>query len=77
MITRSVKIRKSGGGQTIIIPKDMEVEGEKVYVKKIGRSLMIIPLDDPWKDFLESTEMFTEDFMENRTQPSQERESFE
>lgn len=62
-------INNESGFQEIRIPEQMKIEGEKVYLKKVGNCIYIIPFDNPWKSMSESLSLFSEDFMEYRTQP--------
>ena len=56
----------------------MKINDNKVYLKKVGNVLYIIPFNNPWQNLIESTDSFTSDFMENREQQkSQQRESFD
>ena len=61
-------IRNEIDSQNISIPQDMRIDDDKVYIKKIGNSIYIIPFHNPWQNLIESTEAFTSDFMENRNQ---------
>jgi antitoxin VapB len=46
-----------------------------VYVKRIGRTVLLMPKDDPWEMLINSIGVFSEDFMSERAQPEiQERE---
>lgn len=75
---QAVKIKNRSGSQTIKIPENMKIEDDKVYLKKIGDSLYVIPFHNPWDSLIESTNQFTDDFMEEREQPEQpSRASFE
>jgi antitoxin VapB len=66
------------GAQAIRIPKWMKINDDKVYIKKVGNSLFIIPFHNPWQNMIDSLDSFTSDFMENRDQStSQQRESFD
>jgi antitoxin VapB len=66
------------GSQAIRIPKTMKINDDKVYLKKVGNSLFIIPFHDPWQNMIDSLDSFTPDFMDNREQPNnQQRESFD
>jgi antitoxin VapB len=63
-------------GQTICLPEEFRLDGDEVFVKKVGRSIMLIPKQvDPWRSLADSLEQFSEDFMQDRAQPeSQHRE---
>ncbi len=63
-----IKIEKIKGQQTIKIPSQMEFESEKVYLKKVGDALYIVPSDNPWGTLKESLDLFTDDFCLERNQ---------
>ncbi len=67
---KTVEIKTEGSIQSIALPADCHIEGTEVFVKRVGRSLLLIPHDvDPWRLFTESLSEFTDDFMEDRGQP--------
>ena len=70
------KLFTNGGSQAVRLPKDYRFEGdEEVYVKKSGEVVYLFPKEKAWEIFLESFDMFTDDFMaDGRNQP-QEYES--
>jgi antitoxin VapB len=72
-------IKKSKKGfQAIRIPKKMRINDDKVYLKKIGNAIYIIPFHNPWHNLVDSIDSFTSDFMEDREQPKDQiRESFD
>jgi len=74
----TIDIKNNKGEQAIRIPKKMRINDDKVYLKKVGNALYIIPYHSPWQNLIESTESFTSDFMDERNQPiQQQRESFD
>lgn len=74
----TVKIKKKSGAQIILIPEGLRIEDDKVYLKKVGNSIYVIPFHNPWESLIQSTELFTKDFLDERDQPEvQERELFE
>ncbi len=74
----TIEIKSKKGGQAIWIPKQMKIDDDKVYIKKVGNVLYLIPFHNPWQNLIESTEAFTSDFMQDREQPfNQQRESFD
>ena len=67
---KTVEVKTKGSIQSIALPADCHIEGTEVFVKRVGRSLLLIPHDvDPWQLFAESLSEFTDDFMEDRGQP--------
>jgi antitoxin VapB len=74
---QTAKIFINGRSQAVRLPKEYRLKGEDVYIKKIGNIVMLIPKDAPWSSLINSLDQFTEDFMENRNQPTQKtREHF-
>ena len=63
-------------GQTVRLPADIHLEGGEVEVRQIGRSVVLIPMQtNPWQPLLDSLDQFSDDFMEQRCQPvDQKRE---
>ena len=54
--------------------KDFTCTARRFYVKRVGKSVLLIPEDaDPWDLLEESLERFTEDFMAKRSQPPQQQ----
>ncbi len=71
----TAKLFKNGRSQAVRLPKEFRFEGTKVYINKIGESVILIPFHAPWSTLLDSLDLFTDDFMEDRSQvPPQERE---
>jgi len=78
MSFEAVKIKKKSGAQIIQIPEGFRIKDDKVYLKKVGNSIYVIPFHNPWDSLINSTELFTSDFLEERNQPKvQERDFFE
>jgi len=75
---KTINIKNKKGFQAIRIPKQMKIDDDKVYLKKVGNALYIIPYHKPWQNLFDSLESFTSDFMDEREQPeNQQRESFD
>ncbi|MEM5789368.1 MAG: type II toxin-antitoxin system VapB family antitoxin [Syntrophobacteraceae bacterium] len=68
----TAKIFKSGNSQAVRLPKEFKLEGTEVYIKRVGRGLLLMPKDDPWTSLSDSLNKFSEDFMEERSQPPSE-----
>lgn len=72
-----IDIQNNANGQAIRIPENFKINDDKVYIKKVGNGLFIIPYHEPWQGLFDSLHLFSSDFMENRNQPSsQERDTF-
>jgi antitoxin VapB len=67
---KTAAVVNGANGQSISLPVDVRVEGDQVFVKQIGQSIILIPIHaDPWRSFVESLDLFSDDFMESREQP--------
>jgi len=76
MIT--AKLFKNGQSQAVRLPKEFRFEGEEVWIRRIGRVVLLVPKDDPWQEMADSLDKFSDDFMCERKQPEiQERNFFE
>lgn len=67
-MVKKAKIFKNGGSQAVRLPKEYRFEGEFVYVKQVGRAVILMSHDKPWQDFENTLEQFSEDFMAERKQ---------
>ena len=47
------KIFQSGNSQAIRLPKEYRFESDSVKINRIGNVLVIVPNDDPWRNFKE------------------------
>ncbi len=72
----TARLFQNGRSQAVRIPKEFRFEGDRVYVKKAGNAVVLLPYEDSWQVLFESLGQFSDDFMEERGQPTgQERES--
>ena len=73
----TAKLFKNGKSQAVRLPKEFKFEGKEVYIKRIGKNVILSPKDDPWESLLSSLNNFSDDFMRERTQPAvEDREIF-
>ena len=75
--TKITTVFMNGQSEAVRIPKEYRLAGKKVYIKKMGNCIVLIPIpNDPWKLFFESLGEFSDDFMKDGRAflPNQERE---
>ncbi len=73
----TAELFKHGDTQVVRLPPEFMFEGTEIYIRRIGRNVILIPKDDPWKTFVNSLDKFTDDFMAERRQPRlEDREGF-
>lgn len=65
----TAKLFKNGRSQAVRLPRGYRFAGDKVYIKRIGDVVLLIPEDNPWQPMLGSLDLFTDDFMDEREQP--------
>lgn len=72
----TAKIFENGRSQAVRLPKECRFSGEEVAVNKIGDIVMLMPKENKWLGFLNSLNLFSEDFMNDgrRDNILQERE---
>lgn len=61
-----VEIQNISGSQYIQLPENFRINDDKVYLRKIGGTLYIIPFHTPWQNMFQSLDQFTPDFMDER-----------
>lgn len=54
MAFETIDIQNDSGTQAIRIPENYKIDDDKVYVKRIGNALYLIPFHNPWQNLFES-----------------------
>lgn len=68
------KLFQNGKSQAVRLPKAYRFQGTKVYLKKVGNAVVLIPEQDSWQSLADSLALFSQDFMAAREQPEQQRD---
>lgn len=73
----TAKLFENGRSQAVRLPKECRFQGEEVAVNKIGEIVILIPKENKWAGFMESLNLFSDDFMEDGRDQlvAQEREA--
>ncbi len=72
----TAKLFQNGKSQAVRLPKEFRFRGDKVYIKRMGSAVILLPYHDAWKLMADSLPLFSPDFMETREQPAEQpRES--
>ena len=48
----TAKVFTNGQSQAIRLPKACRFEGEEVFIKKVGKMVLLYPKDKVWEEFL-------------------------
>ena len=65
----TAKLFQNGQSQAIRLPKAYRFAGQKVFIKKIGNAVVLIPEQHSWQTLFDSLSGFSADFMDERHQP--------
>lgn len=68
---QTAKLFQNGQSQAVRLPKEFRFQGDKVFIKRMGNAVVLLPYHDSWQSLFESLDQFSEDFMEQRDQPTQ------
>jgi antitoxin VapB len=71
---QTAKLFKNGRSQAVRLPKEFRFEGDEVYVRREGRSVVLSPKETAkagvWQDFFDALDMFDPRFPFERHQPT-------
>lgn len=76
-MTAIAKIFKNGQSQAVRLPKEFRFENqEELFVKKVEDGIILLPKNDKsvWDNMFDRLDEFSDDFMNERVQPIQNRE---
>ena len=64
----TAKLFYSGNSQAVRLPREFRFAEDRVYIKRLGSVVVLLPYGDPWRSLLDGLELFSADFMEARPQ---------
>lgn len=70
----TAKVFENGRSQAVRLPKEYRFDDEEVAINKIGDIVILMPKENKWSGFLNSLNLFSEDFMNDRRGKSVEQE---
>jgi antitoxin VapB len=75
----TAKLFKNGRSQAVRLPKEYRFAGSQVYLRKVGKGVLLMPEEGSWDSLIESVSLFSDDFLEERDQgvPEQREGVFE
>ena len=69
----TAKLFQNGKSQAIRLPKEFRFRSDRVYIKRIGEAVVLLPYQTPWATLLNSLSLFSADFMLERIQPVEQK----
>ena len=67
------KIFQSGRSQAVRLPRQFRFGSSEVFVKRVGTAVVLLPTDDAWDSLAKALDLFSEDYMSERRQPSEQQ----
>lgn len=68
---KTARLFQNGQSQAVRLPKEFRFSGNRVFIKKMGNGVILIPYENPWQSLFDSLTQFSDDFMEQRAQPTE------
>lgn len=65
----TARLFQNGKSQAVRLPKEFRFENDRVYIKRVGDAVVLLPYQTPWATLLDSLSLFSVDFMSERVQP--------
>jgi len=65
----TAKLFRNGQSQAVRLPREFALPGHEVFIRRVGRNVLLVPKDDPWGAVEAALELFTDDFLDERVQP--------
>ena len=65
----TAKLFQNGKSQAVRLPKEFRFKSDRVYLKRMGNAVILLPFSAPWQSLVDSLPLFSSDFMQERTQP--------
>lgn len=69
---QTARLFASGRSQAVRLPKEFRFEGTEVAIKRIGKGVLLYPIDDPWSILEEALCEFEPGFSIDRQQPPEQ-----
>lgn len=68
---KTAKLFMNGRSQAVRLPREFQFSGDRVWIKRSQNAVVLLPMQDSWQPLVDSLEMFSNDFMQERDQPAQ------
>jgi antitoxin VapB len=65
----TAKLFQNGKSQAVRLPKEFRFKSDRVYLKRMGNAVILLPYGAPWQSLVDSISLFSTDFMQERAQP--------
>jgi len=62
---QTAKIFLNGRSQAVRLPKEFRFSEDEVFIRKIGKMVVLLPKDDPWSTLVNSLDQFIHTVINN------------
>ena len=69
---QTARLFKNGRSQAVRLPTEFRFDGDRVFVKRVGNAVVLVPYQEPWQSLFDSLDRFSDDYMQDREQPAQQ-----
>lgn len=69
----TARLFQNGSSQAVRLPKAFRFHGDRVYIKKVGDAVILLPVRNSWKSLTASLSLFSDDFLQEREQPDTQK----
>ena len=66
---RTARLFLNGRSQAVRLPREFRFQGDRVFIKKSGNMVVLLPAAGSWVSLVNSLSKFSDDFMAEREQP--------
>jgi antitoxin VapB len=66
---KTAKLFRNGRSQAVRLPREFRFQGDRVFVQKSGKGVLLLPAEKSWDSLVQSLSKFSTDFMADRGQP--------
>ena len=67
---KTAKLFRNGRSQAVRLPREFRFEGDRVFIRKSGKGVLLLPAEQTWDAWIENLSKFPPDFMaDGRQQP--------
>ena len=60
------KVLEKNKRQSILLPEELHIEGDEVYVRLEGKEIVLSKKEKTWRDFFEKTPLPSDDYLNER-----------
>ena len=60
------KVLEKNKRQSILLPEELHIEGDEVYVRLEGKEIVLTKKEMTWRDFFQKTPLPSDDYLKER-----------